>query len=155
MLAGGTCGTSGTAALFSYSPGAGWQRLSLPVAGQLVRLTGGMALVRGKSGLSALWRGFGWYAYAPLFEHAAARPDGLGQVRVAAAAWPAITASGTLRPGGAWVLLSGGRAATISVRATPGAAAVAAAAAGAGAAPRCSPPGRTAPPTPSRCPGPR
>jgi hypothetical protein len=96
VLAGGTCGTSGTTAVFSYLPGTGWQRVSLPVSGPLVRLTDGMALVRGTSGLAALWRGTGWAASAPL--------PGSG----------AITASGTLGSGGAWVLLPGGRAATIS-----------------------------------------
>jgi hypothetical protein len=112
LLAGGTCGTSGATAMFSYSPGPGWQRVSLPVAGQLLRLTAGTALVQGKAGLTALFGGFGWYAYAPL--------TGTGQP--ASAGWNAsaalpvsgpVTASGTLPLGGAWVLLPGGRAATI------------------------------------------
>jgi hypothetical protein len=119
VLAGGTCGTSGTTAVFDYSPASGWQRLSLPVPGQLVRLTDGLALVRGKSGLSALWRGFGWYAYAPL-----ADGSPLPALQPSQAAWAqsgplpasgAITASGTLDFGGAWVLLPGGRAATVSL----------------------------------------
>ncbi|HEX7164697.1 MAG TPA: cytochrome c oxidase assembly protein [Trebonia sp.] len=51
---------------------------------------------------------------------AAARRGGLGPVRTAAAARPgAVVASGTLSPAGAWVLLAGGRAATVSA---PGAA---------------------------------
>jgi len=120
VLAGGTCGTSGTTAVFSYTPGGGWQRLSLPASGQLVRLTGGMALVRGKSGLAALWRGFGWYAYAPLSSTPHPVPTNWGK----SAPLPlpgAITASGTLQPGEAWVLLSSGRAATISdLGTTPG-----------------------------------
>jgi hypothetical protein len=113
VLAGGTCGTSGTTAIFSYSPGTGWQRESLPVAGPLVRLGGGTALVEGKAGLTELAYGFGWYAYAP--------PSG-STPRPAPSGWDAsaalpvtgpVTASGTLPAGGSWVLLSGGRAATI------------------------------------------
>lgn len=114
VLAGGTCGTTGGAALFSYSPGTGWQRVSLPASGQLVRLTGGMALVQGKSGLSALWRGTGWYAYAPL--SSASTPQPAPTNWSTSAALPAsgqVIASGTLTLGGAWVLLSGGRAALI------------------------------------------
>jgi len=114
VLAGGTCGTTSGAALFSYSPGTGWQRVSLPASGQLVRLTGGMALVQGKSGLSALWRGTGWYAYAPL--SSASTPQPAPTNWSASAALPAsgqVIASGTLTLGGAWVLLSGGRAALI------------------------------------------
>ncbi|HVT68578.1 MAG TPA: hypothetical protein VHF26_12565 [Trebonia sp.] len=115
VLAGGTCGTGGTGAVFSYSssPGsssAGWQRVSLPVSGQLVRLSGGMALVRGKSGLSAVWPASGasgWTASGPL--PLPASPQG------------GISASGTLAGGGAWVLLPGGRAATVSVTGTSGA----------------------------------
>lgn len=95
VLAGGTCGTSGTTAIFSYSGSTGWQRESLPVAGPLVRLGGGTALVVGKAGLTELAYGFGWDASAAL-----------------SASGP-VTASGTLPAGGSWVLLSGGRAATI------------------------------------------
>jgi hypothetical protein len=118
LLAGGTCGSGGTTALFSYSPGGGWRRLSLPVPGRLVRLTDGMALVQGESGLSALWSGIGWYAYAPLT--GTTRP---GMPEPTAAGWSeseplptsgAVIASGTLSLGGAWVLLPGGRAATVS-----------------------------------------
>jgi hypothetical protein len=115
VLAGGTCGTSGDAALFSYSPGAGWQRVGLPASGQLVRLAGAMALVQGKSGLSALWRGAGWYAYAPL--SAASTPQPAQTNWSAPTVLPVsgpVTASGTLPSGGAWVLLPGGRAATVS-----------------------------------------
>ena len=114
VLAGGTCGTSGGAALFSYSTGAGWQRVSLPVSGQLVRLSGAVALVQGKSGLSALWRGSGWYAYTP---PSASTPQPAPTNWTASAALPVsgtVTASGTLPSGGAWVLLPGGRAATIA-----------------------------------------
>ena len=113
VLAGGTCGTGGTTAVFSYSPGTGWQRLSVPVSGQLVRLTDGMALVRGDAGLTALWRGAGWYAYAPL----SGTPQPAPTAWFESSALPvsgAITASGTLQTGGAWVLLADGRAATVS-----------------------------------------
>jgi hypothetical protein len=94
VLAGGTCGTSGTTAIFSYSGGS-WQRVSLPVTGQLVRLTQGMALVRAKSGLTEL-SATDWSASSPL--------------PVAST----ITASGTLAGGGAWVVLSDGAGATIA-----------------------------------------
>ena len=117
VLAGGTCGTGGATAVFSYSTGAGWQRLSVPVAGQLVRLTDGMALVRGNAGLTALWRGFGWYAYAPR----SGTPTPLPTAWVRSSALPvsgAITASGTLALGGAWVLLADGRAATTTAAGT-------------------------------------
>jgi hypothetical protein len=117
LLAAGTCGTGGTTAEFSYSPGDGWQRLRLPVSGQVVRLTGGMTLVRGKSGLAALWRGAGWYAYAPLNGEtgpAAAAVTQSAPLPVSGA----VIASGTLGPGKAWVLLPGGRAATVSALAT-------------------------------------
>jgi hypothetical protein len=130
VLAGGTCGTGGTAALFVNAAGTGWQRVSLPVAGQLVRMTGELKLVLGKSGLSALWPGSGWYAYTP-----ASSPQGISMKWTASPALPvtgSVVASGDLaEPGaptvagklagsgslngvGAWVLLSGGRAATIS-----------------------------------------
>jgi hypothetical protein len=112
LLAGGTCGTSGTTAIFTYSAPAGWQRGTLPAAGQLLRLTAGRALVQGKAGLTALFGGFGWYAYAPLTGTAPATSDAW----TASAALPVsgpVVASGTLALGGAWVLLSGGRAATI------------------------------------------
>jgi hypothetical protein len=122
VLAGGTCGAAGTAALFSYSPGQGWQRVSLPVAGPLVRLTGAMALVLGRSGLSAVW---------------AAQPRASGHP--GAVSWSApgtalpvsgpISATGSLADPtpagapGAWVLLPGGRAATIAAPTPAGGAA--------------------------------
>jgi hypothetical protein len=127
VLAGGSCGTSGTTAVFAYSPGTGWQRLSLPVSGRLVRLSGGMALVQGKAGLSAVWLTTGWYAYAPLSSPSTPAPGGTGGAGGAASgALPVsggITASGTLPFGGAWVLLPGGRAATIAAVSSSGAAA--------------------------------
>jgi hypothetical protein len=104
VLAAGTCGTSGTTAVFSYSPAGGWQRLSLPVSGQLVRLTDGLALVQDKSGLTALWSGTGTPQSTAAWTESAPLP-----------ASGAITASGTLAPGEAWVLLPGGRAATVSL----------------------------------------
>jgi hypothetical protein len=113
VLAGGTCGAGGTTAIFSYSSGTGWQRETLPVAGPLVRLGGGTALVEGKAGLTELAYGFGWYAYAPL---SGATPVPAPSDWEASGALPAsgpVTASGTLPAGGAWALLSGGRAATI------------------------------------------
>lgn len=123
VLAGGTCGTSGTSAVFTYSAGTGWKRASLPVSGQIVRLTGSMALVLGKSGLSALWRVFGWYAYAPLSGAAPTNWTTSPALPVSGA----VAASGMLAglvPNnlvGAWVLLSDGRAATISAGPTGGA----------------------------------
>jgi hypothetical protein len=120
VLAGGTCGTGGTGALFSYSPatgspGTGWQRVGLPAAGQLVRLSGAMALVQDKSALSALWRGAGWYADAPLASSSTPQPAPTDWSRSAALPLTApVVASGTLPLGGAWVLLQGGRAATVS-----------------------------------------
>ena len=115
VLAGGTCGTSGAAALFAYSPGGGWQRVSLPVAGQLVRMSGGVALVQGKSGLSALWRGFGWYAYAAPASGSTPQPAPTDwSVPAALPVSGQVIASGTLASGGTWVLLAAGRAATIA-----------------------------------------
>jgi hypothetical protein len=115
VLAGGTCGTTGAAALFSYSPAAGWQRVSLPVSGHLVRLSDGMALVQDKSGLNALWRGAGWYAYAPLASSSTPQPVPTGWSQSTALPLTApVIASGTMPLGGAWVLLSGGRAATVT-----------------------------------------
>jgi len=120
VLAGGTCGTAGGTALFSYSPGTGWQRVSLPVSGHLVRLTGAMALVQGKSGLSALWRGAGTYAYwsanGSTASPSASTPQPAPTNWSTSAALPAsgqVIASGSLLDG-AWVLLPGGRAATIA-----------------------------------------
>ena len=110
VLAGATCGTGGTTALFSYSPGTGWQRESLPVSGQLLRLTSGTALVEGKAGLTALSDGFGWYAYAPKTPTTPAGWNASGALPVSGP----VIASGTLALGGAWVLLPGARAATVS-----------------------------------------
>jgi hypothetical protein len=114
VLAGGTCGASGTAAVFAHSSSGGWQRLRLPVSGRLVRLNSGMALIQGKSGLSALWRGSGWYPYAPLTGKTPAATATNGDESSPLPVSGPITASGTLQGGGAWVLLPGGRAATIS-----------------------------------------
>jgi hypothetical protein len=120
VLAGGTCGTSGTTAIFSYSPGTGWQRESLPVSGRLVRFTTGTALVEGKAGLAALWLGTGWTGYAG---SAPASPPSASRVLRTSAPLPvsgSITAAGTLPDAGAWVLLAGGRAATVSLPGTAG-----------------------------------
>jgi hypothetical protein len=120
VLAGGTCGTSGTTAIFSYSPGRGWQRESLPVSGQLVRFTAGTALVEGKAGLAALWLGTGWTGYPG---SAPASPPSTSRVLTTSAPLPvsgSITAAGTLPGAGAWVLLAGGRAATVSLPGTAG-----------------------------------
>jgi hypothetical protein len=109
VLAGGTCGTSGAAALFAYSlaaPSAGWQPVRLPVSGQLVRLEAGLVLMRAATGLTALWSGTrttgvasaAWAASAPL------------------PAAGAVTTSGRLTAGGAWVLMAGRRAAVIAAQ---------------------------------------
>ena len=94
-----------------------------------MRLTAGHGAGAGQVGLTALFGGGdGWYAYAPLADTPQATPTGWK----ASAALPVSESGrrvrGTLALGGAWVLLPGGRAATID---GPGAA-VAAAAAGAG-----------------------
>lgn len=128
VLAAGDCGTTGTADLFAYSAGGGWQRLPLPVSGQLVRLGAGTALVRTQAGLTALWAddALHWYAYAPLSSSATPAPT--SSPESSAADWTAsaplpvtsaVTASGGLAgatatsSGGTWVLLPGGQAATI------------------------------------------
>lgn len=117
ILAAGSCGTSGTTAVFSHVASGGWQRLSLPVPGQLVRLfAGGTALLAAKAGLTALWAG-GWHGHAPL----GPSPSGTESWRQSAAlpAGGTVTASGELAGpasaagDGMWVLLPGGRAATI------------------------------------------
>jgi hypothetical protein len=127
VLAAGDCGATGTAGLFAYSAGAGWQRVNLPVSGQLVRLGAGTALVRAKGGLTALWGddALHWYAYAP---PSSAAPTPASSPESSAADWSAsaplpvtsaVTASGGLAgatatsSGGMWVLLPGGQAATI------------------------------------------
>ena len=122
VLAAGACGTSGTAGLFAYSAGDGWQRLTLPVSGPLVRLGPGTALVRAKAGLTALWADGArhWYAYAPL--SASATPSPSAADWTASAPLPvtsAVTASGGLAGAtatasdGTWVLLPDGQGATI------------------------------------------
>jgi hypothetical protein len=123
VLAAGECST-GAAALFAYSAGDGWQRVSLPVSGPLVRLGAGTALVQAADGLTALWADDAphWYAYAPLSASATPTPTS-SAAWTASAALPvtnAVTASGGLAgstatsSGGTWVLLPGGQAATIS-----------------------------------------
>jgi hypothetical protein len=127
VLAAGSCGATGAAGLFSYSAGDGWQRLSLPVSGPLVRLGADTALVRAKAGLTALWgNALHWHAYAPPSSSAAPTPT--SSPESSAAGWTAsaplpvtsaVTASGGLAgatatsSGGTWVLLPGGQAATI------------------------------------------
>jgi hypothetical protein len=107
VLAGGNCGTGGAAALFSYSlaaPSAGWQRVSLPVSGQLVRLDAGLVLMRASAGLTALWSG-------------PRSADAASAAWVASAPLPvtgAVTTSGRLASGGAWVLMADRRAAIIA-----------------------------------------
>jgi hypothetical protein len=115
IMAAGSCGTSGTTAIFSYQPATGWKRQSLPVAGHFVAMFADeTTLVLAKAGLTALWR-FGWYAYAPL---ASAPPVTAWQRSAPLPVTGAIT-SGELAgatPTAAdrtWVLLPGGRAATI------------------------------------------
>jgi hypothetical protein len=115
LLAAGSCGTSGTTAIFAYSPLTGWKRQSLPVAGHLVAMFADeTTLVLAKAGLTALWRS-GWYAYTPL---APAPPFGTWQRSAPLPVTGAIT-SGELAEAtptaadGTWVLLPGGRAATI------------------------------------------
>jgi hypothetical protein len=127
LLAAGTCGTGGTTAEFAYSADGGWQRLRLPVTGQVVLLAGGMSLVSGKAGLTALWRGTGWYAYAPLngaTQPGPSAPSPATAAVIQSAPLPddgAVVASGTLSPAGAWVLLPGGRGATVrALDTTPG-----------------------------------
>jgi len=110
VLAGGTCGTSGTTAIFSYSGGS-WQRVSVPVSGQLVRLTDGVALVRAKAGLTAVFGGTGWTAYAPL---ATPSPPEAWTASSPLPVTGTVKASGTLAGGGAWVVLSDGQGATIA-----------------------------------------
>jgi hypothetical protein len=114
LLAGGTCGTSGATAVFSYGPGPGWQRVSLPVAGKLLRLTAGTALVEARTGLTAEFGGgFGWYAYAPLT--GTGQPTSTTWLASAVLPVPApVVDSGSLPLGGTWVLLPGGRAATVA-----------------------------------------
>ncbi len=86
VLAAGSCGATGTAGFFDHpagSSGGGWQRLKVPVSGQLVGLDEGTALVRAKAGLTALWQG-GWVGYAPLAGSARPAQPGLDRLRAAA-----------------------------------------------------------------------
>jgi len=116
MFAAGSCGTSGTTAIFSYYPATGWKRQSLPMAGHLVAMfADGTTLELAKAGLTALWVG-GWYA--PI---SSSPPSTLPwQQSAPLPVTGAIAASGELAGptsaamDGAWVLLPGGRAATIS-----------------------------------------
>ena len=117
VLAAGSCGATGTTDFFDYSPGAGWQRLSLPASGQLVRLGADTALVRAKAGLTAMWltgeagqslagsttqpSSADWTASAPL------------PVTSGAVASGGLAGATATSPGGAWVLMPGGQAATI------------------------------------------
>jgi len=119
VLAAGSCGTSGTTAIFAYSASGEWQRMSLPVPGQLVRLAGGMALMRAKAGLTVLWDEMsGRYAYAPLASTGKSSSTANWGASAPLPVTGAVTASGELAGAtpaadGAWVLLPGGRAATI------------------------------------------
>ncbi len=125
VLAGGTCGTAGTTAMFTYSPGTGWQRANMPVSGQIARLTDDLAVVLGKSGLSALWRGMpsantaqpgqtSWSASPALPVSGPIIASGALAGSAPAAGPGALAGFGAPAGTGAWVLLPGGRAATIS-----------------------------------------
>ena len=120
VLAAGRCGATGAAAFFSHTAAGGWQRLSLPASGQLVRLGDGTVLVKGKAGLTGLWLG-GWYAYAPLSGSTAGASAANWSASAALPVTSQVVASGGLASGsaqtpaaGMWVLLPGGQAATIS-----------------------------------------
>jgi len=94
VLAAGTCGAAGTA-VFSHSA-SGWQQVSLPVPGRVVRMMPGLVLVASGTRLYAAWdTATGWPVSAALTASG-------------------VVASGSLAPGGAWVLLPGRRAATIT-----------------------------------------
>ena len=121
VLAAGSCGSSGTTGFFDYSP-AGWQRLSLSVSGQLVRLGEGTALVRAKAGLTAAWISsypIGWSGHPPLPTPTAAS-TATWSTSAPLPVTSGVVASGGLAgatatsPGGVWVLMPGGQAATIS-----------------------------------------
>ena len=122
VLAAGRCGASGSAGFFDYSADHGWQRLSVPVSGQLVRLGEGTALVRAKAGLTALWIAsypIGWSGHPPLpTPTAASSADWITSAPLPVTSG-AITSGGlagatATSPGGVWVLMPGGQAATIS-----------------------------------------
>ena len=94
VLAAGTCGAASTA-VFSHSAG-GWQQVSLPVPGRVVRMMPGLVLVASGARLYAAWdSATGWPVSAALTASG-------------------VVASGSLAPGGAWVLLRGRRAAAIT-----------------------------------------
>ena len=122
VLAAGRCGASGTTGFFAYSPGDGWQRLSSPVSGQLVRLGEGTALVRAKAGLTVLWTSsypIGWYGHPPLPTPTAASSAAWATSAPLPVTSSVITSGGlpgatATSPGGVWVLMPGGQAATIS-----------------------------------------
>jgi hypothetical protein len=93
VLAAGTCGAA-SSGVFAYSAGS-WHQVSLQVSGRVVRMLPGVALVASGSQLYAAWdTASGWSASAPL-------------------AAGSVEASGSLGADGAWVLLSGHRAAAI------------------------------------------
>lgn len=102
VLAAGDCGTTGAFGLFAYSAGDGWQRVSLPVSGPLVRLGPGTALVQATDGLTALWADkAGWTASAALPVSSAVTASG------------GLAGTTATSPGGTWLLLAGGQTATI------------------------------------------
>jgi hypothetical protein len=94
VLAAGTCNAAGTG-VFAYSAGA-WRQLSVPVSGSVVRMMPGLVLVVSGARLYAAWEtASGWPVSAPL-------------------AAGSVVSSGSLGPDGAWVLLPGRHAATIT-----------------------------------------
>ncbi len=104
VLAAGTCGTAGTG-LFAYSSGS-WRQVSLPVSGRVMRTMPGLALVANGSRLYAAWdTASGWQASAPL--------TAAGSVEASGSLGP-DGAGGADGADGAWVLLPGGRTATIA-----------------------------------------
>jgi hypothetical protein len=94
VLAVGTCGATGTT-VFAHSA-SGWQRLSLPVSGRVVRMMPGLALAANGSRLYATWDTAGGWPVSPALPAAG------------------VVAAGSFAPDGAWVLLPGHRAATIA-----------------------------------------
>ena len=94
VLVAGTCDTASTA-VFAHSA-SGWQRVSLPVPGRVVRMMPGLILVASGSRLYAAWdTATGWAASPTLITSG-------------------VVASGRFAAGGAWVLLPGRRAATVA-----------------------------------------
>jgi hypothetical protein len=94
VLAAGTCGTASTA-VFAHAA-SGWQRVSLPVPGRVVRMMPGVVLVANGSRMYAEWDTASGWAASPAL-------TGGGGV-----------AAGSLTADGAWVLLPGHRAATVA-----------------------------------------